>query len=247
MRAGELAGALAEALDVALEAGATLRDEFHRPGGPRGHGDHADVDLEIEQVIRARLRAAFPDWGYRGEETGSIGTDSWPSFLWLVDPNDGTRNFLDGARGSAVSIALLHDRQPVLGVVYSPSAPDDDGDLFVWAEDCGPPTRNGRPIRADAWPERLDSGSILLVSEDVQRFTRAAVVTSAPARYRPMPSIAYRLALAAGGDGAIGASFKGAGDWDYAAGHALLRATGGRPRGHVDAHRRRSARAAGRG
>jgi len=50
--------------------------------------------------------------------------------------------------------------------------------------------------------------------------------TFAPARYRPMPSIAYRLALAAGGDASVGSSLKGAGDWDYAGGQALLRGTG---------------------
>ena len=107
-----------------------IRADFHRPNGPRGHGDHADVDLEAEQLIRARLTSAFPDWGYRGEETGSSPMDPPPRYVWLVDPNDGTRSFLQGYRGSSVSIALLRDCQPVLGIVYAPSAPDDDGCLL---------------------------------------------------------------------------------------------------------------------
>lgn len=226
LMASDLAGPLAVALDVAREAGDLLRAEFHRPGGPRGRGDHADVDVEIEQLIRARLRSAFPDFGFRGEETGSVGMDRAPDLLWLVDPNDGTRNFLEGSRGSSVSIALLRARQPVLGIVYSPCAPDDDGDLFVWAEGCGPPTRNGRSIRAEPWPDRLEPNSVLLVSEDTYQIPAEILRVAVPARFRPMPSIAYRLALAAGGDGTVGTSFKGAGDWDYAAGHALLRATG---------------------
>ena len=66
--------------------------------------------------------------------------------IWLVDPNDGTRDYLVGRRGSAVSIGLLRDRRPVLGVVFAFGYPDDDGDLFAWAEGCGPVTRNGRPV-----------------------------------------------------------------------------------------------------
>ena len=226
---------LARALDVAVaaarEAGATLRAEFHRPDGPRGHGSHADVDVEVERVIRARLLDAFPDWGYRGEETGSAGVDPAPRFLWLIDPNDGTRNYLMGDRGPAASIALLRDREPVLGVVFAPCAPDDDGDFMAWAQGCGPMTRNGQPLDREPWPRALD-GQVLLVSADADNASPDSLRAVAPARFRPMPSIAYRLALAAGGDGVFGTSFKGAGDWDFAGGQALLRGVGGDLFGH---------------
>ena len=112
----DLARAMEVALEAATSAGDLIRADFHRPGGPRGHGSHADVDVEAERLIRARLLAAFPDWGYRGEETGSAGVVPPPRFLWLVDPNDGTVNYLQGVRGSSVSVALLRDRQPVLGI-----------------------------------------------------------------------------------------------------------------------------------
>ena len=222
----ELDRALRVAIDAVREAGATLRAEFHRQGGPRGHGSHADVDREVELVIRSRLLAAFPRWGYRGEETGSAAVDPAPRFLWLVDPNDGTRNFLTGYRGAAASIALLRDRQPVLGVVFAPTAPDDDGDFFTWAEGCGPATRNGVSLTHEPWPRSLYD-QVLFVSADAHHATPASLKAAGTARFRPMPSIAYRLALAAGGDGVFGTSFKGAGDWDYAGGQALLRGVGG--------------------
>jgi len=228
---GELARALDVAVAAAREAGGTLRTEFHRPDGPRGHGAHADVDVEVERVIRARLFDAFPDWGYRGEETGSAGVDPPPRFLWLVDPNDGTRNYLMGDRGPAVSIALLRDRQPVLGVVFAPCAPDDDGDFLAWADGCGPVTRNGKTHERDPWARSLE-GQVILVSADADNASPESMRAIAPARFRPMPSIAYRLALAAGGDGVFGTSFKGAGDWDYAGGQALLRGVAGDLFGH---------------
>src|SRR5262245_59616042 len=119
--------ALRVALAAALEAGELLRRECHRWHGPRGHAAHAQIDDIAEHVIRTRLLSAFPEHSYRGEETGSeIREDP---HLWLVDPNDGTSAYLRGARGSAVSIGLLRNRIPVLGVVYAFAAPDDRGDL----------------------------------------------------------------------------------------------------------------------
>ncbi|MGH9629375.1 MAG: inositol monophosphatase family protein, partial [Bryobacteraceae bacterium] len=75
---------------------------------------------------------------------------AWPGdsreHLWLVDPNDGTAAFEKGFRGAAVSIALLRDGRPVLGVVYAYSEPDHGGDLFTWAEGSGTLKRNGQSV-----------------------------------------------------------------------------------------------------
>src|SRR5206468_494355 len=107
---------LALAIQVASEAGAILRADFLQPGGPRGEGQHADADDEAEALIRHGLLSAAPNWSYRGEETG-FQEGSEGRHTWLVDPNDGTSAYLKGYRGSAVSIALLRDGVPVLGVV----------------------------------------------------------------------------------------------------------------------------------
>src|SRR5258707_1222619 len=92
---------LGPALDVATraarEAGELLRVDFHRAGGPRGQVDKAEADVEAEDLIRGRLRDAFPDWSFLGEETGRAnGAPGAP--IWLVDPNDGTRDYLQGRR-----------------------------------------------------------------------------------------------------------------------------------------------------
>ncbi len=216
---------LQSAIEAALEAGTILRNDLHRPDGPRGGGSHADADDEAEQIIRQRLLAAT-DWSYLGEETGSHdGKDL--RHRWLVDPNDGTAAYLKGWRGSAVSIAALRDDVPVLGVVFAFSYPDDNGDLIAWAEGCGPISRNGQPMSNDLASALLDATSIVFVSQDADKRAEANQVVMHPARYIAMPSIAYRLALAAAGDGIAGVSLSGPGAWDYAAGHALLRAADG--------------------
>src|SRR5690606_33404763 len=88
-------------IDAAREGGALLRAEFHRPGGPRGAGDKADVDIQVERLLRARLTALDP-CGWLGEETESSGARH--DDRWVVDPQDGTSDFLKGRRGAALSI-----------------------------------------------------------------------------------------------------------------------------------------------
>jgi ADP-ribosyl-[dinitrogen reductase] hydrolase len=214
------------ATNAAREAGAILLADFLRPGGPRGAGEHAEADDEAEALIRERLLAATPDWNYRGEETPfHAGTEG--RHTWLVDPNDATAAYLKGCRGSAVSIGLLRDGIPVLGVVNAYAAPDNVGDLFAWAEGCGPLTRNGLPVEPRPWSNTWSATSVAIVSHSAERAPLENLTAIAPARYRTETSIAYRLALLAAGEDEVGVCLGGAGDWDYAGGHALLQARRG--------------------
>lgn len=209
------------------DGGELLRQEFQRPEGPRGSGSKADVDEEIEWLLRTRLLALLPAF-YRGEETGTcaagLGSEDW---CWLVDPHDGTSAFLKGHRGSAVSVALLWQGAPLLGVVYAPLSPDRGDDLIAWAEGCGPVTRNGAASTVDLSGRRLEYGEIVFVSQDAPRKPVTNTTLCMPARFVALPSIAYRLARVAVGDGVAGVSLSAPVGWDYAAGHALLRGAGG--------------------
>jgi ADP-ribosylglycohydrolase/fructose-1,6-bisphosphatase/inositol monophosphatase family enzyme len=228
-KAGRYQTALDAAIGAAKEAGELLRNEFHRQGGPRGSGGHAEVDQQAEQVIRKKIFAAFPA-GYCGEETGSAAGGN-KEHVWLVDPNDGTSAYLKGWRGSAISIALVRQGVPVLGVVYAFGYPDDDGDLIAWAEGCGPLIRNGKPVSVNLADRELTSGhdlpSIVFISQDADKNPAANAACVAPARFIAMPSIAYRLALVAVGEGIAAVSLNGPGGWDYAGGHALLHGVDG--------------------
>jgi ADP-ribosylglycohydrolase/fructose-1,6-bisphosphatase/inositol monophosphatase family enzyme len=222
--APDLSRALASAVAAAREAGAHLRADLHRPEGPRGAIDKADADTEAEHLIRARLLRELPGSGFLGEETGRVEVPAGAP-IWLVDPNDGTRDYLRGRRGSAVSIALLVDRRPQLGVVFAFSFPDDDGDLFAWAEGCGPLARNGRPVERVAG-RPLGSEDVVLVSSAGDNDPAGNLRCVGPARLRCVPSIAHRLALAAAGEAAAAVSLNSPSAWDYAGGHALLLGAG---------------------
>ncbi len=221
--------ALEQAVLAAKEAGNVLLEELRRPEGPRGTAGHSPADDEAEARIRRRLELAFPTFGIRGEELSSQDRASSDPHhhVWLLDPNDGTSAFVKhGARGSAVSIGLLRNGVPVLGVVFAYAAPNDQGDLLAWAEGCSF-TRNGKPVSRAAFKQVLDSGDTVLVSHGADARSNANARYVAPARFRGLPSIAYRLALVAVGDAEACVSLNGPIDWDYGAGHALLRAFGG--------------------
>lgn len=223
----DLGRALSVAVAAAREGGAELRDELSRPGGPEGARGKAPADERVEARIRARLLTAFPNAGYLGEETGARPARAGERAVWVVDPNDGTSAFLRGERGSSVSIALVQDGRPILGVVYAYAAPDHAGDFFAWAEGLGPPTRNGSDLARAPYPHELAPDLVVGVAGGADRTPAEHAAVVAPARFFPHPSIAYRAALAAAGDlDAVAALFMPHA-WDFAAAHALLRATGG--------------------
>lgn len=217
--------ALQTALSAARAAGEMLRDELHREDGPRGKGDKAPADTEAEVRIRSILREAHPDWAFLGEETGRVsGRAGGP--VWVVDPNDGTNDFIKGRRGSAVSIGLVSEGRPVLGVVFAFAFPDSAGSLFHAVEGIDGVFANGSPTRRE-WSTALGPEDVVLVSGGADRVPVANLECCRPARFRAIPSIAHRLALVASGRATAATSLWSPKSWDYAAGHALIRAAGG--------------------
>jgi ADP-ribosylglycohydrolase/fructose-1,6-bisphosphatase/inositol monophosphatase family enzyme len=221
----DFAALLAAVIAAAEVAGGRLAAEFARPQGPRGHGSHADIDDEIEAELRGRLLELLPA-RWRGEETGVLAGAGGP-YCWLVDPHDGTRSYLAGEPGSAVSIALLRDGVPVLGVVHAPLSPDRGADTIAWAEGLDRLLRNGVPVASVPGDRDLSAGDIVLLSQAAAEWAVGNARAVAPARFVALPSIAYRLARAAAGDGVAAVSLNGPCGWDYAAGHALIRGAGG--------------------
>ncbi len=208
--------------DLVIEAGALILAELQRPDGPRGSGSKAEVDVEIEVVLRRGLEQIF-SCDFVGEETGRYQTGH--RYCWVVDPNDGTADFLAGRSGSAVSVGLLDEGEPVLGVVYAPVTPRG-ADCIAWQRGMNSPLRNGRTITPTKRNSDLN-GSIVFVSTGAASKRAENDILCAPAFCEPMPSIAYRLARVAAGDGAACVSLYPVSPHDVIAGHALLKAVGG--------------------
>jgi myo-inositol-1(or 4)-monophosphatase len=120
-------------IKAARKAGRSLVKDFREVENlqvsTKGPGDFVSrADREAERIIKADLMEARPTYGWLGEETGgAAGAD--PTRRWIVDPLDGTTNFLHGMPHWAVSIALEHKGEIVAGVVYDPAK-----DEMFWAE-----------------------------------------------------------------------------------------------------------------
>lgn len=133
------------------EAGGLIRARLGSPGRVdlKGRANLAsEVDLLVERLLRERLQPLVPEAGFLGEELGGEET----AWMWVVDPLDGTTNFVHGYPHSAVSVALVHERRPVLGVVYDPAR-----DELFWAEEGQGATRNGEAIAVSPVDDPRDS------------------------------------------------------------------------------------------
>ena len=132
--ADAIAAIAREASALALSKWRTDFKQWEKsPGNPV-----CEVDLDVNDLIRRRLSALLPDAGWLSEETVDNADRLAQSRLWVVDPIDGTRDFVRGRPGWAVSIALVEDGQPLIGVLDAPARDE------VWRAEAGKgATRNG--------------------------------------------------------------------------------------------------------
>lgn len=135
------------AIDIAREAGATLMEYFGADPAVRHKGTVdlvTDADLASEQIITRAIADAYPDHAIMAEE-GSPDAATSSAFRWIIDPLDGTTNFVHGLPLFCISIGLQSGGETVLGVVYNPAMDE----LFA-AQLGGGATLNGTPITVSA-------------------------------------------------------------------------------------------------
>lgn len=111
---------LAVARSIAAEASELIMDGLDRPRNIdfKGRTDLVtDIDRESESLIKERIQTAFPEHAILAEETGRKTGSEDTEYLWVIDPLDGTTNYVHGYPSFAVSIGVLHRGKPVAGVV----------------------------------------------------------------------------------------------------------------------------------
>lgn len=188
-----------------------MRQEGLRYGRKFGHELVSEADLHAAEILYEELTRAFPDAGWLSEEHVDTVHRLGKERVWVVDPIDGTREYLLGLPEYAVSVALVVNGEPVLGVVYNPAS----GDLHS-AVCAG---------TAERPAEYVDGAYSVLVGHGEAGWDR---IPSLPRGASPVPvgSVAYRLALVAAGRGDATLSGYARAEWDVAAGFALCRAAG---------------------
>jgi myo-inositol-1(or 4)-monophosphatase len=162
-----------------------------------------DVDLAVDAFLQEQLGALDPEAGWLSEETLDDSDRIERRRLWVVDPIDGTRDYLRNRPGWCVSVALVEDRVPVLGVLSAPQR----GELWTAARGRGS-WRNGAPLRVSPRAE--------LAGARVPADTLPAVDSDLEAVARPN-SIALRIAMVAAGEADLVATLRWGFEWDIAA------------------------------
>ena len=162
-----------------------------------------DIDLEVDAFLRDRLSLLDPEAGWLSEETLDLSDRIERRRLWVVDPIDGTRDYLAGRPGWCVSIALVEDRVPVIGVLAAPAR----GELWTAARGQGS-WRNGDRLRV---APRSDLAGARVPSDQLSEPDRDLVMVAKP------NSIALRIALVAAGEADLVATLKWGFEWDIAA------------------------------
>ena len=142
-----LAVAVRAARSAASVVTDAARDLKRLPTFSKEHGDIVSTaDVEAEDAIVATIRGAFPDHAILGEESGHIaGARDGAGYKWIVDPIDGTVNFIHGFPYYAISIALVHGTDTTHAVVYDPV----HDECFTAIKGKGA-QRNGAPMRVSA-------------------------------------------------------------------------------------------------
>ncbi len=214
-----------------------------------GEGPVSAADLAVNRWLLDGLAQAFPDagWTVLSEETASEqlrdGEPLPAEWLWILDPLDGTRDFLQGTGEYAVHLALVRDRQAVLGVVLLPEkdelwfglpapAADDDAEREGPAGEAWRENRAGERFAATLSPRRQLAELVLVASRSHRDDRLERLLAALPlADTVAMGSVGGKVATILRGDSDLYISLSGRSapkDWDMAAPEALLRAAGGR-------------------
>ena len=184
------------------------------------------VDQQAEAKLKQGLSQIFPEAGFIAEETSSNYEDIGDGFYWVIDPLDGTTNFLHKLPVFAVSVGLILNKQPILGLIYEPNRDE----LFTAAKGHGAHL-NGSPIRVS--PENSLSKSLLATGFPYYDFSyqdRYLELLKELMRsshgLRRMGAAAIDLAYTACGrfEGFFEANLK---PWDVAAGKIIIEEAGG--------------------
>jgi myo-inositol-1(or 4)-monophosphatase len=171
-----------------------------------------EIDLEVDAFLRERLTVLDPEAGWLSEETPDSSDRMERRRLWVVDPIDGTRDYLRGGSGWCVSVALVEERTPLIGVLDAPAR----GEHWT-ARKGGGARRNGERIRVSG---RRDMAGARVPADRLPDADLDLVAVARP------NSIALRIALVASGEADLAATLRWGFEWDIAAA-ALIAAEAG--------------------
>ncbi|MFZ0937826.1 MAG: 3'(2'),5'-bisphosphate nucleotidase CysQ [Candidatus Sulfotelmatobacter sp.] len=211
-----------ERIRAALEASRTVFGRF-TPGAidteyKTGQDPVTEADRALDAVLRKELLREGEGW--LSEESVDDPVRLQRSQVWVVDPLDGTREFVLGIPEFCVSIGFVENGRPVAGGIYNPATEE----TFLGAIDSGV-TYNGKPSQPSQ--RKSLSGALILASRSEVKRGEWKTFERANFQIRPMGSVAYKLALVSAGLADATFTLTPKNEWDVVAGAALVLSAGG--------------------
>lgn len=214
--------------DIAREAGRIVRDRFHTTKTFRQKTDRGDIVTEVDELSEAyivdRIIKEYPEHCILCEESGLLGNQNG-DHVWIIDPIDGTRNYMTGIPFFCVSIGIAKNGLAQLGVIYDPIH-----DEMFFAQRGKGAYLNSEPISVSS--EKSLNDSIVSVSwvknkVDGRKFVRyIEEISNETSYFRRLGSAALAMAYIA--CGRLDAYMQGGlNPWDVAAGVVLIEEAGG--------------------
>jgi 3'(2'), 5'-bisphosphate nucleotidase len=224
------AALIGEIRAAALRAGAAILEVYAQDFAIERKSDASPVtqaDHLAEAIIVETLQRITPGVAIVAEELAEAGglPETAPERFWLVDPLDGTKEFIARNGEFTVNVALVENRRPVLGVVHAPAL-----DVTYWAAAGGAFRRQGSsaatPIAARPVPKE---GAVCLCSRShADEAQLTAYLATLPKAQRVVSGSSIKFCLLAAGEADLYPRFGPTMEWDTAAGQAVLEAAGGR-------------------
>ncbi|OIN81108.1 3'(2'),5'-bisphosphate nucleotidase CysQ [Mycobacterium malmoense] len=221
---------LEEVTATAVEAGKLILKHRRHAHIVRDKGDHGKdtspvtaADLESNEYIAKHLKALDPEIPIISEETQSAGYETrktWRRF-WLVDPLDGTKEFVRGSDEFTVNIALIEDLEPVLGVIYVPAK-----ELLYYAEKgrgSWKQVRKSRPVQIFSSIPDLSKGLTVVESKSHPSPALESYLKDFPIKERVAAGSSLKFCLVAEGLADIYPRMNPTMEWDVAAGDCIYR------------------------
>jgi myo-inositol-1(or 4)-monophosphatase len=213
---------IVERIQSALEASRKVFARF-TPGAIQaeykvGHDPVTEADRALDAVLRKELLRSGEGW--LSEESVDDPIRLQHSRVWVVDPLDGTREFVQGIPEFCVSIGYVENGRPVAGGICNPAT----NEIFLGSIESGV-TYNGKPAQPSQ-RTTLDGALVLASRSEVKRGEWKAFENSG-LKIRPMGSVAYKLALVSAGLADVTFTLTPKNEWDVVAGVALVQSAGG--------------------
>lgn len=209
--------------NAAREAGKIILNFYHSKFEikHKGFGNPVtDADLAADKFLKNNLTDSFPEYGWLSEETKDSPDRLNKERIWVVDPLDGTKEFVEGVPNFAVSIGLVEYGQPILGVIYNPVSQD----TYTAAKGKGMKF-NGQP-KTICNETELKQMNILNSRSETKKGLWKPFADQFT-ELIPVGSIALKLAMTAANQADMVGSLKPKNEWDICAGHCMVNEAGG--------------------